>query len=189
MALHLGDDPATYLDPEGTSQQRVRQAVADLCGVDPSTLVAAVDGCGAPAYALPLERLATGIARLTNPDGLVPARAIACRRLTSAAAAHPELLSHGDTRMDARLLELTGGRLFPKAGAEAVQVVGVVGGGQALAVKVDDGDHRAVQRITLALLVHLGLLADDDRARVEPLGDTLIRSIAGKEVGRHEVLV
>lgn len=189
LALHLGDDAAAYLDPESTSQQLVRLAVAELCGVDPATLVVAVDGCSAPTYALPLERLATGIARLTNPDGLGPARGSACRRLTSAAAAHPDLLAHGDARMDSRLLALTGGRLFPKAGAEGVQVVGVVGGGQALAVKVDDGDHSAAQRITLALLVHLGLLAGNDRAHLRPLGDTVVHNIAGKKVGRHELLV
>ncbi|HVF14997.1 MAG TPA: asparaginase [Acidimicrobiales bacterium] len=189
LALHLGDDPSAYLDPESASQQRVRLAVAELCEVDASTLVGAVDGCGAPAYALPLERLATGVARLTTPDGLAPARGAACRRLTAAAAAHPGLLSHGETRMDARLLELTAGRLFPKSGAEGVQIVGVVGGGQALAVKVDDGDPRAVPRITLALLVHLGLLTADDRSGLSPLGDTLIHNIAGRQVGRHEVLV
>jgi L-asparaginase II len=189
LALHLGDDPAAYLDPQSRGQQRVRLAVAELCGVDLATLAVAVDGCSAPTYALPLERLAAGIARLTNPDGLGPERGTACHRLTSAAAANPDLLSLGEARMDARLLELTGGRLFPKAGAEGVQVVGVVGGGRALAVKVDDGDHGAVQRITLALLVHLGLLADDDRARLRPMGDTRIHNIAGKEVGRHEVLV
>src|ERR1022692_4447218 len=47
-------------------QQAIRTAVAHLTGVAESDLVAGVDGCSAPNYAVPLSRLAFAYARLAG---------------------------------------------------------------------------------------------------------------------------
>jgi len=188
LALHLGVDPTDYLLPASAGQRAVRLAIGELCGVDGHLLATAVDGCGAPTFYLPLHRLATGVATLCNPGRLQPSTASACRRITAAGAAHADLLSLPQSHVDTQLLGISAGRLFSKTGAEGVQVVGVGGGGLGLAVKVDDGDSRAVQRVTVALLKRLNLLRDEEWARLESSWPACLYNLAGHEVGHHEVL-
>ena len=49
-----------------------------------------------------------------------------------------------------------------KIGAEAVYAVGEVGGGRALAVKLDDGGRRGLEPLVIALLERFGMLAPEE---------------------------
>lgn len=167
LAKHLDVPLERYLDPESAGQVLVRDALADLTGVDAASLVPAIDGCSAPTYRLPLDGLATAFARLATPDRLPRERAAFCRRLTGAAAAHPVLIAGSQGRICTDLLRESGGRLFPKVGAEAVYAVGLRDGDQGLAVKIDDGAYRGMHAVVLALLERFGWL---DARELERLG-------------------
>ncbi len=188
LALHLDVDLAAYLDPESASQTLVRRAVEELTASADGELSWAVDGCSAPAFRLPLARLATGIARVANPDGLAAPRRAACRRIADAAAAWPELVGGRHQRLCTDLLRVTGGRLFPKIGGEAVYVVGARGGDRGLALKVDDGNLRGLHASVVALLERFGLLSPDEVAALESWRHPVLRNWAGLEVGRIEVV-
>ncbi len=82
----------SYLDFDHPLQLAIRAAVAHLTGVPEEALVAGIDGCSAPNYAVPLDRLAHAFARLASAAeddhyGTAPAR------LAAAMTAHPEMVS------------------------------------------------------------------------------------------------
>jgi L-asparaginase II len=187
LALHLGVPVERYLDPGTESQVAVRHALAELAGLAPDDLSLAVDGCSAPTWRLPLVNLARAFARLANPDGLGAERAAQCRRLTDVAAAHPNLIAGDHRRLCTDLARATGGRLFPKVGAEAVYAVGEVGGGRGLAVKLDDGGPRGLHALVMALLRRFDMLRPDELDALSSWAEPRLRNHAGLEVGRLEV--
>ncbi|MEM7287925.1 MAG: asparaginase [Actinomycetota bacterium] len=188
-AIHLGDDPRRYLEPESAVQREVRATMSALTGADQSIVDTAIDGCSAPTWILPLRSLATGLARVANPGDLPDDVAAAARRITAAAAAHPELVGGTSTRrFDTHALRASGGRLFAKGGAEAVQTVGVIDAGVGFAAKIDDGSTRALHALTLSVLDRHGLLADHEREALASWADPVRRNAAGIEIGRLEIV-
>ena len=189
LAKHLGQPLERYLEPDGEAQRLVRAAIASMAGVSEASLVPAIDGCSAPTYRLPLRALATAFARVANPEGLSPQRAAAFRRITGAAARHPVLVGGSSKRIDTDVLVASGGRLFPKIGAESIHAVGVVGARRGLALKIDDGGVRALPVLLVALLERLELARATELAALEGWRGQLLRNHAGLEVGRVEAVV
>ena len=189
LSLHLGEATEHYLDPSTEAQSLVRQAMADMTGVDAQVLVPGIDGCSAPTYRFPLQRLATAFARVTNPEGLASERAAHCRRMTDAVGRNPVLIAGSRKRFCTDLARASGGRLFPKVGAEAVYAVGEVGGGRALAVKVDDGADRALYPLVAGLLRKLGFLRAGEEDALASWYDPVLKNRAGLEVGHVEPIL
>ncbi len=186
LAKHLDVPLEAYLEPASRGQELVRGVLAELTGVAPATLVPGLDGCSAPTYRLPLRALATAFARLTNPAGLASARRAHAERLTRVAGAHPVLIGGSKKRLDTELLRASHGRLFPKIGAEAVHALGVVGGGRALALKLDDGGERALPVLVLGLLEALELATPAELEALAPWRERRLHNFAGLEVGSLE---
>ncbi len=189
LALHLSVPAANYLEPESASQRLVRKAVADVSGVDADALGSAIDGCSAPTFRMPLRSLASAFARVSNPDGLAPLRRAACERMLAAVARHPDLLAGHHQRLCTDIARVSGGRLFPKVGGEAVYAIGVRGEDRGLAVKIDDGGARALHAVVVALLRRFGFATREELAQLEAWEERSLRNWAGVEVGRTEVLV
>lgn len=149
----LGDDPADYLDVGTPLQRRIRDALAETTGAEPEG--PGVDGCGAPAWVLPLSGLAVGFARLAaRADGLAP--------ICDAMRGAPFLIG-GDGAVDTALMRADD-RVVAKRGAEAVLAAGFASEGAptlGIAVKIEDGTQRAAGPVVAAVLEALG-------ARVPP---------------------
>lgn len=188
LALHLGVDPARYLDPASESQRLVRRAVMELTGTPAAELTDAVDGCSAPTFRMPLTRIATGFARIANPAGLSPARRRACEAMVRAATHHPELLGGRHQRICTELARIGDGRLFPKIGGEAVYGVGLVGKDRALAIKMDGGSTRGLHALLVRLLERFDFLSANELAGLETWRARTLTNWAGIEVGATEVL-
>jgi L-asparaginase II len=188
LAKHLGEDPVSYLDPESQTQRLVRDAVLEMSGVEASELSTAVDGCSAPTFRFPLRGLATAFARIANPDGLAEPRRGACLAMLDAVARHPELIAGHHKRICTDLARVTGGRLFPKIGAEGVYGIGVRGSDQGLAIKLDDGGGRGLSVLILHLLRRFGLASAAELEELSSWSAGPIENWAGLEVGLIEVL-
>jgi L-asparaginase II len=188
LSRHLGAATADYLDPEGLVQSRVRAAVAEMCSTPVEQIPLATDGCSAPTFRLPLDRMATAFARVANPEGLAPDRARACERILAAVARYPELIAGRYKRICTDLVRASGGRLFAKVGAEGVYVIGVRGAGVGLAVKLADGQGRGLFPLVVDLCERFGWLAGDalDELFRWRAGD--LTNWSGRTVGRVEVL-
>jgi L-asparaginase II len=156
-----GADPATYLEPAHPVQRAVTDALADLAGEPPQG--PAVDGCGAPLWALPLTGLARAFGRLAaSTDPLE-------QRVADAVRAHPAYVS--GTRRDERALHEGLPGVVAKAGAESVYAVGLPDG-RGVALKIDDGSARGRAVAMAGILLRLGLDADvlHQQASVAVLG-------------------
>jgi L-asparaginase II len=155
-----GQDPAAYLAPDSLVQRQVVERLVQACGVAPQG--PGIDGCGAPAWLLPLAALATGFARLAA--GQTPQLA----RVRNAMQAHPQLIG-GSECVDTRLMQHDG-RVVAKRGAEAVFAAGVArgAGSVGIAAKTSDGGVRADGPIIATVLAALGIDVPPD-VRAAPL--------------------
>ena len=144
----VGDDPAAYLNVESPLQRRIRDRLAQACGAEPEG--PGVDGCGAPAWQLPLHALATGFARLAVGAGPQ------LERVRTAMTSRP-LLIGGPLSVDTQLM-CADGNVVAKRGAEAVFAAGMRyrGEGVGIAVKITDGGARADGPVAATLLAALG---------------------------------
>jgi L-asparaginase II len=140
-------DLTTYRSPDHPLQKEIRTAIEDTAGEKASYV--AVDGCGAPIFALTLSGLARsfGLFAAAAPDTDEG-------RIADAFRAHPEYAS-GSTRDEAELMRATKG-LFCKAGAEGVYAVGLADG-TGIALKLEDGTPRARKVVMAATLQRLGI--------------------------------
>lgn len=151
----------SYRDPDHPVQLAILQTIDDLAG-EQAGLVA-VDGCGAPLYAISLYGLARAFGRLAAATEGPEARvAEAIRR-------HPENVS-GTRRDELALLQAIPG-LIGKAGAEAVYAVGLPDG-TGVAIKISDGSARARPAAMAATLQRLGHTSAtlDEQAAIPVLG-------------------
>jgi L-asparaginase II len=189
LAVQLGVPPERYLDPAAQAQLLVRRAVHELTGVPSDELGSAIDGCSAPTFRMPLTALARAFARVSSPAGLAPARRAACERMLAAVAAHPELIAGTHKRICTDIARVSGGRLFPKLGGEAVYAIGIRGAERALAIKIDDGGYRALHALIVGLLRRLELASAAELTALEGWEERSLRNWAGAVVGRTETLV
>ncbi|MFC9687969.1 asparaginase [Kribbella sp. NPDC056951] len=136
-----------YREPDHPLQQAIRVAVEDAAGEKVSYV--AVDGCGAPIFAISLAGLARAF-------GMYAAAAPGTheRQVADAFRAHPAYAS-GSTRDEYELMRDTAG-VFCKAGAEGVYAVGLPDG-RGIALKLEDGTPRARKVVMAAVLQRLGV--------------------------------
>jgi L-asparaginase II len=144
-------------------QVAVARALGELSGVS-GELPYGIDGCVAPAFALPIAAFARALAKYADPSSLEKPRADALKRITAAMIAHPELVA-GTGRIDTVLMRSGKGRVAIKAGAEGYFGAIVPEAGLGIAIKCDDGASRAAETIIAAVLDKLGLVPDEKEAR------------------------
>lgn len=134
-----------YLAPEHPVQSAIRAAIRERCETEPTW---AIDGCGVPVWRMPLEALARGFLHLEED--------ISGRRILDAMTAFPRLVS-GTNRPDTLLMEAGRGDLVAKSGGEGVHAGLVRSQGVAWAVKILDGNKRAILPLVLAMLEGVGV--------------------------------
>lgn len=151
VVQHLGLSPKGYLAPGHPLQaDHVTPALAEAFGVDFSSQVPAVDGCGIPAWTMPLDRLAAGWAQLGLTTGADPGA-----RLLAAMRAQPHYVA-GTGRACTQLIAAATGRTVVKNGAEGVFCAVLPDDGLGVALKVRDGAYRAAETALSWVLALLG---------------------------------
>src|SRR5688572_1148559 len=133
-----------YLDLEHPIQVDILQTLSEMCMIDKNNIELGVDGCSAINFAMPLYNAAFGMARLCDSKDLSETRATACKKITSAMLAHPEMISNHE-EFDCELMKAGNGKVITKRGAEGFQIIGVMPTviserGIGIAFKVVDGD-------------------------------------------------
>lgn len=146
-----------YLDPTHPVQLAIKAEVESMSGE--AVTVTSTDGCGAPLFLFSLIGLARAIRNLTiSADPVHQSVVQACRDF-------PEMIS-GPGRLSTRMMQNIDG-LFMKEGAEAVNVASLPDG-RTLAIKISDGNQRAMPAITAAALAKFGI--DAHETPVDVLG-------------------
>lgn len=157
IALHLGVPVEGYVGPTHPVQRIVTQALADMteCNLDEAPL--GIDGCGIPAYALPLRAIAFAMAKLAHPERLDGAQRAAASRILAAVSSNPWHVA-GTGRFDTRAMRASAGAFVVKTGAEGVHAAGIRANGLGIALKIDDGARRAAELSMGTVLRFLGML-------------------------------
>ena len=86
---HLGVDHHGYVGAGHAAQQMVREAMEAVTGAVHGEAACGTDGCSIPTYAVPLQSLARGFARMAPGARLGPERAQAARPILAACMAAP----------------------------------------------------------------------------------------------------
>ena len=172
-----GWSTADYLDLQHPLQVHIREVIERLVGERVTTT--AIDGCGAPVYAMSLTGLARAIQRIATSSERSPfALHRSAGALVRAVREHPWTID-GPGRPDTIVIERLG--VFAKMGAEGVQVM-TAPDGTTVALKMLDGSNRAGHAVALRLLERAGSLDAAAVADVLPaLGLTVLGG--GQQVG------
>jgi L-asparaginase II len=134
-----------YRHSDHPLQRLLRDEVAAATGLGPGEIATGIDGCGVVAFAVPLERAALAYSRLEELEGGA--------RVAAAMRAHPELVG-GEGATDTVLMRAHPG-IVAKGGAEGLLCASR--GGMGLALKVVDGNPRALRPALAAIATQLGM--------------------------------
>lgn len=193
VACHLADASGreraaatrAYVEAGHPVMREVAAAIGAVTGVPIDRAPVAIDGCSVPTWALPLQAVALGFARVATGQGLPPVRRAAVERLRRAVASRPHLVA-GTDRFDTRVMALLGARAFVKVGAEGVHVAALPSRGWGIAIKIDDGNTRASE-VVMAAVLQAALESPDDTATgLEALAAPRLVNARGREVGGIE---
>jgi L-asparaginase II len=150
-------DTATYLEINHPLQMHIREVIERLTGE--KIAATAIDGCGAPVYALTLAGVARAIHRVGTASTSSPfALHRSAGALVEAVRANPWTID-GPGRPDTIVNERLG--VFAKGGAEGFMVM-VAPDGTTTALKILDGSPRAAAAVGLRLLERAGALGASD---------------------------
>ena len=161
-AQHLRIPTANYHLIDHPLQQRAIDVLSNLAECDLRQFGNGTDGCGFPAFMMPLERLGHAVARFAKPQGLGAERANAIYRLHRANAQNP-LYAAGSGTIVSALIAETDGKILAKTGAEGVFTAALPEQGLGIALKIADGSARPRSAALLAILDHLDLLSDKQK--------------------------
>ncbi|MGE0724482.1 MAG: asparaginase, partial [Alphaproteobacteria bacterium] len=163
-------------------QRRLYALIEEMGGEPLGETGRGFDGCGIPVFGVPLRALARAFARMDDPVGLGAERAAAARRILDAMAAAPVMVS-GTNAFVTRVMEVAGGRVRLKSGAEGCHCAVLVGRGIGVAVKIDDGAGRAAELAMARSLQALGAFGPAEAEALASFLQAPIRNVAGKMVG------
>ena len=105
--------------------------------------------------------------------------------------AHPEMVG-GTNHFDSIFIDALAGRGITKIGGEAIRGITIKkpgGGCIGIALKVLDGNFRALPIATMKLLEHLQLLSDDELKKLDKFRTKILKNHNQLEIGRIEAVV
>ena len=149
-----------YENIEHPVQQEALKAASEFTEVPTDQIGIGVDGCGAPIFYLPLNKMAKAYAILSRPEELPDQkRADALKTIGKAMTEHAWFVA-GTGRLDTILMEVSQGRLLAKLGADGVYCVSVMGEGIGIALKIECGVVRAIEPVIVELLRRMEYISD-----------------------------
>lgn len=164
-------DIKDYKSPEHPLQKMIKEEFENLSGEKISHV--AVDGCGAPLFAMTLRALSKAVRNLTISNDSIH------QAVTSACRGNPVLVS-GVMRLPTLLMEKVPG-LFVKDGAEGVMII-TAPNGASIVWKMSDGSQRGAAALAHATLLQLGISVELEREKVLGGGEVVGEVRASKLV-------
>jgi L-asparaginase II len=175
LALQLNAPLKDYVKINHPVQQAIAAVIERYCDVDTVTAPTGIDGCSVPTWALPLQNLAMGFARLLATDDATG------NRIADAVRAHPFMIA-GSGKFDTDVMRAVP-RLFIKYGAEAVYCGAIPHAGLGFALKIDDGAGRAAEVAIARVLSGLSCWSAEEKASLEGFTHSPLRNWRKIEVG------
>ena len=183
LAKHLSGEPKGYINPDHPVQKAICDLLQEYTGIEEIPME--VDGCSAPTAFFTLET----IARLyqTLSAGKYPE----LERAYNAMASYPYNVA-GKGHFDTKFIEALKGKGVTKGGGESVRGIALRerdGKNIGIALKVLDGNARAMPIATLKLLEHLDLLTKKELSRLDKFRKRDRKNCREKNIGQIEVYI
>jgi L-asparaginase II len=167
---------ADYYLPTHLVQQEMKGLVADFAGLKPEELKEGIDGCGVPVWALPLRNMARAYAQLVNLE-------VSAGQLVQKAMQSQPFYVGGSKSFDTALLSALSEKIIAKFGAEGVYCLGVPERRWGIALKIADGNVRALPVVVLSVLKQLALLDNAAQVKMVDWLEPKLKNSCGEIVG------
>ncbi|MBD7909048.1 asparaginase [Sporosarcina gallistercoris] len=181
-AKHMNESTDDYYQIDHPVQQRILEVISDLSEVPIDEIEIGIDGCGVPVHGIPLDRLALSFAKMSKPGSFPEKRKQAIETVTSSMMAEPEMVG-GTDRFCTDFMKVMAGRMFGKAGAEGVYCIGDLETGLGIAVKIEDGNGRAVYPAAVEVLKQLELLTGDQLEQLSSYHEPALKNARDEIIG------
>ncbi|MDR1834242.1 MAG: asparaginase [Fusobacteriaceae bacterium] len=183
VCLARGYPIAAYNRPDHPMQREILEIMSRMCALPADKIKIGVDGCSVPVHAMPILNMARGYARFAAPDQLESNYRAACEKIFDAMNAAPEMIA-GTGGFCTEFLKATGGRFCGKIGAEGLYCIGVKGKNMGIAVKISDGNFRALYPAVMHTLKQLDLLSPEEIAGLAPFAEPDNLNDTGVPIGK-----
>ena len=183
LAKHLGQGTANYIKKDHPVQRTILEYVQDITGLE--TIPTEIDGCSAPTPFMTLETIA-GLFQ-TLAAGSEPE----LKRVFKAMSSCPDLVG-GSNHFDSYFIKSLTGRGVTKVGGESVRGIALKTqdkGPVGIAIKILDGNFRALPVATMKLLEHLELLTEEELQNLDKFRTKILKNHNQIEIGRIEAHV
>tara|TARA_Y100000780_G_scaffold162116_1_gene146946 strand:+ start:517 stop:1497 length:981 start_codon:yes stop_codon:yes gene_type:complete len=183
LAKHLGQGTANYIKKDHPVQRTILEYVQDITGLE--TIPTEIDGCSAPTPFMTLETIA-GLFQ-TLAAGNEPE----LKRVFKAMCSCPDLVG-GSNHFDTNFIKALTGRGVTKVGGESVRGIALKTqdkGSVGIAIKILDGNFRALPVATMKLLEHLELLTEEELQNLDKFRTKILKNHNQIEIGRIEAHV
>ena len=183
LAKHLGQGTANYIKKDHPVQRTILEYVQDITGLE--TIPTEIDGCSAPTPFVTLETIA-GLFQ-TLAAGNEPE----LKRVFKAMCSCPDLVG-GSNHFDTNFIKALTGRGVTKVGGESVRGIALKTqdkGSVGIAIKILDGNFRALPVATMKLLEHLELLTEEELQNLDKFRTKILKNHNQIEIGRIEAHV
>lgn len=182
----------SYPQPDHPVQRLILGKISEMAGVRQEEIKIGIDGCGVPVFALPLRNLAYAYAKLgitPNPKKRALSESERSRhRLMKAVLDYPEMIA-GDGRICTDVMRQASGKVFAKTGAEGSYSLSLMGKGVGIAIKVDDGNPRALHPVVIEVLRQYGILQKEALEALRSYGpQTAVYNYRRERVGEIETV-
>ena len=183
LAKHLGQGTANYIKKDHPVQRTILEYVQDVSGLE--MIPTEIDGCSAPTPFMTLETIA-GLFQ-TLAAGNEPE----LKRVFKAMSSCPDLVG-GSNHFDTNFIKALTGRGVTKVGGESVRGIALKTqdkGSVGIAIKILDGNFRALPVATMKLLEHLELLTEEELQNLDKFRTKILKNHNQIEIGRIEAHV
>ena len=170
-----------YLSPDHPLQKNNLETMNLFSGFNDIKI--GIDGCSAPVFALPISNMALAYARFTNNKDISTEYSDATDIISNAMMNYPEMLA-GTNGFCTELIKNTNKKLIGKIGAEGVYCIGIKDQNIGIALKVEDGNMRAVPPAAMFVLKELNLLSDVERKNLSRFEFPDVTNDVGTIVGK-----
>lgn len=177
MCCHASLSCDDYIEPTHPIQQRLQAALLKAFGRTREDTPLVVDGCGMPVFAASLRQIATAYAHFGIADDF------STQRVRTAMTVEPGYVGGWFDNLDTRIITWSEGAIIGKIGAEGLHADAIVGRGIGIAVKVRDGNSRALSPVLARLFTRFVDNAPIAQEHFAALNSPPVLNAAGHRVG------
>ncbi len=175
-----------YINPKHQLHLDILEIIADFHEYSKAQIQQGVDGCSAPIFAFPVYNQAVAYKNLINPIKFNEATQKACKLMTDAIIAYPEMIA-GKNRYCTDLMALGEGKLIGKTGADGIYSIGIFEKNFGICIKVDDGKMGPQYNVAQAVVEQLNILNAENTQKLRTHKEHINKNFGGIETGVTKV--